>query len=119
MGIIDQLATNMTDNDAFEAQFHYNQLLISNLKLQLCCTIILEKIRGKKRLRMPGSCFTYSLMVCTTWTLAHEHYRKDPLHGLQPRRQRTRPGHVKAVRDCLTNSYSRPGNMMPWQEPIN
>ncbi|KAK4317232.1 hypothetical protein Pmani_011676 [Petrolisthes manimaculis] len=144
-GIIDQLATNMTDNDAFEAQFHYNQMLIRNtreahtedrqaitlrflttgeaykslnhnyrvahktLSLVICetCEVIIDEVEGSQPRMLEFSRRTIPHYVHDV-DEAHKHYRKDPLHGLQPRQQHTRQGHVKAVRDYLTNSYNRP-----------
>ncbi|KAK3887592.1 hypothetical protein Pcinc_008296 [Petrolisthes cinctipes] len=61
----------MTDDDALEAQIHYSQLLISNLKLQLCNAILLEKIRGKKRPCKPRSCFVRDWIIERP---LHSHY---------------------------------------------
>ncbi|KAK3888138.1 hypothetical protein Pcinc_007783 [Petrolisthes cinctipes] len=69
MGIIDKLATNMTDDEVFEGQLQYNQMLIRNLKLQLYCTILLEKKRDKKRPRKPRTCFVRDWII------------ENPLHG--------------------------------------
>lgn len=47
MGVLDKLATNMTVDESFEAQFHYNQMPIQGLSQIDDCPDALRRVRNR------------------------------------------------------------------------